>query len=45
MDGSAGTAVLTGGASRLGFGLARIHRLTLIVGGLPDEQMPSYLGR
>ena len=25
--------------------LARIHRRSLINGGLPDEQMPSYLGR
>ena len=25
--------------------LARIHRFALIVGGLPNEQMPSYLRR
>ena len=33
------------GAGPDGTALTRIHRFTLIDGGLPNEQMPSYLGR
>ena len=33
------------GAGRDGSPLARIHRQTLVMDGLPKKQMPSYLGR
>lgn len=38
-------AMRADGMTRVGLGLARIHRLTLMRDGLPEEQMPSYLGR